>query len=426
MRSVVFLIGFFAGIASLRSAIADNRVLVIGIDGAGGSFLNAANTPAIDALIAAGGVRYDFLNEGALVPNPPSGYGASGVNWSTITTGASAAHHGVIDNSFAGSKFNLYPHFYQRIKAYDATKFTASIVNWEPINSQILANQYANLEQNFPSDTSVRNAAVNLLNSGDPDAVFLHFDQVDAAGHSVGWGNPQYYTAIQNVDSLIGNIMTALNARPGVTAGTENWLVLITADHGGQGASHFASQGLINWEVPFVVSGPSVADGVQIAQGTLRDVVPTALWHLGIDPFALGLDGTVRGLVVAPPNGIIADLNQDGVVAGDGSGPASSDDVTTFVTGWLTTGAGSIVDRYARGDINFDGITDLSDWAILNRENPSMGSAVFHRLAGLPEPSTLTLLLFLALSASVDVRLRSHERTRTSGGFPLTLPPLTI
>jgi hypothetical protein len=391
-----------------RAASADNRVLVIGIDGAGGSFLNAANTPAIDALIAAGGVRYDFLNEGALVPNPPSGYGASGVNWSTITTGASAVHHGVIDNSFAGSKFNLYPHFFQRIKAHDPTKYTASIVNWEPINSQILPNQYANLEQNFPSDTSVRNATVSLLNSGDPDAIFLHFDQVDAAGHSIGWGSSQYYTAIANVDSLIGSVMAALNARPGVVSGAEKWLVMITADHGGQGTSHFASQGLINWEVPFVISGPTVVDGVQVAQGTLRDVVPTALWHLGIDPFALGLDGTVRGLFVGPPNGVIADLNQDGVVAGDGSGPASTDDVTTFVTGWLTIGAGSIVDRYARGDINFDGSTDLSDWAILNRENPSLGAAVMLRFANLPEPSTFVLLVFGTLPAFVTARRRSR------------------
>src|SRR5688572_25774570 len=81
---------------------ADNRVLVIGIDGAGGSFLRDANTPFIDALASKGGVSYRFLNEGALVPNPPSGYGASGVNWSTITTGASAAHHGVTESSFSG------------------------------------------------------------------------------------------------------------------------------------------------------------------------------------------------------------------------------------------------------------------------------------------------------------------------------------
>jgi hypothetical protein len=234
-----------------------------------------------------------------------------------------------------------------------------------------------------------------LLNSGDPDAIFVHFDQVDAAGHSSGWGSIPYRAALQNVDGLIGNIMEAVNERPGVVAGTEDWLVIITADHGGLGTGHTASQGLINWETPFVVSGPSVPDGVQLAQGTLRDVVPTALWHLGIDPFSLGLDGTVRGLVVAPPNGIVADLNQDGEVSGDGTGPADSDDVTAFVAGWLTTGAGSITDRYARGDLNFDGITDLADWAILNTAQPAMGASALSRLSNIPEPATLYLWLFM-------------------------------
>jgi len=384
---------------------ADNRVLVIGIDGAGGRYLANANTPHINALIANGAVRYDFLNEGALVQNPPSGYGASGVNWSTITTGASAAHHGVVDNSFAGNRFDVYPHFFKYIKDANATKYTASIVNWEPINTQILANQYANLEQQFPgSDASVRTATVNLLNSGNPHAIFLHFDQVDGAGHSYGWGSPQYYAAISTVDSLIGNIMTALNARPGVVAGTENWLVIITADHGGQGTGHNASQGLINWEVPFVISGNSVPDGIQLPQGTLRDVVPTALWHLGIDPFALGLDGTVRGLVVGPPNGIIADLNQDGVVAGDGRGPMETDDVTTFVAGWLSVGGGSIVERYSRGDINLDGITNLADWAILNRENAALGAAVLRRLSGVPEPATFMIFYVMMSQAFVMFR----------------------
>ena len=388
-------------------AAADNRVLVIGIDGAGGSFLQNADTPFIDALAAKGGVSYNFLNEGALVPNPPSGYGASGVNWSTIATGASAVHHGVTDNSFSGSRFLQYPHLFKYIKDKNPALYAASIVNWAPINQQILANLYANLEQQFPSDTSVRDATVNLLASGNPQAIFVHFDQVDAAGHSIGWGTPQYNVAISNVDTLIGGpggIIPALNARPGVVNGSENWLVMITADHGGQGTGHDAGQGLINWEVPFVVSGPSVPDGVSLTQGTLRDVVPTALWHLGIDPFALNLDGTVRGLTISPPNGIIADINQDGVVAGDGKGTALTDDVTAFVNGWLTTGSGNITQRYARGDLNFDGITDIADWAILNRENSSLGAAARARLTNVPEPSTWLLLVVVIPQAMMMVR----------------------
>jgi hypothetical protein len=406
MRLVVFVLtALIFGMAVLpRVSSADNRVLIIGIDGAGGSFLNNANTPNIDGLISNGAVRYDFLNEGALVSNPPSGYGASGVNWSTVTTGASAAHHGVVDNSFAGSRYDLYPHFFKYIKDHDASKYTASIVNWGPINSLILADQYANLEQQFSSDTSVRGAVVSLLNTGDPDAIFVHFDQVDAAGHSFGWGGSQYNAALQNVDTLVGNIMSAVNARPGVVGGTENWLVLISADHGGQGTGHNAQQGLINWEVPYVISGNSVPDGVQLGQGTLRDIVPTALYHLGIDPFGLPLDGTVRGLTVTPPNGIIADLNQDGAVSGDGSGTAATDDVTTFVAGWMSTGAGSIVDRYARGDVNLNGITDLADWAILNRENAALGAAALRHLSGVPEPTTLLLFLVAIPQAMMMVR----------------------
>lgn len=388
---------------------ADNRVLVIGIDGAGGSFLRNADTPHINALAALGGVAYNFLNEGALVPNPPSGYGASGVNWSTIVTGASAAHHGVVDNSFSGSHYDQFPHFFKYIKDQDPTKYTASIVNWAPINEQIVANQYANLEQQFPgSDPATRTAVANLLTTGDPHAVFVHFDQVDGAGHSSGWGSATYYNAIANVDTLIGGpggILPALAARPGVIAGTENWLVIITADHGGQGTGHHAGQGLINWEVPFVVSGPSVADGVQLGQGTLRDVVPTALWHLGIDPFALGLDGTVRGLVVSPPNGIVGDINQDGLVSGNGQGPAASDDVTAFVAGWMATGSGSVAERYARGDLNFDGITDIADWGILNSTSPAMGAAAFARLTGIPEPSTAWLLLIAVPNMLMIVRI---------------------
>src|SRR5262245_35636416 len=164
-------------------AIADNRVLIIGVDGAGGDYLKNADTPAITDLIAHGAARFDYLNEGALVPNPPAGYGASGVNWSTILTGATATQHGVSDNSFSGSRFGTWPHFYKYLKAHDPSSYTASIVNWEPINDQILANQYANLERQFPGqeetvkDSLVASTAVDLMRHGDPDAIFLHFDQ---------------------------------------------------------------------------------------------------------------------------------------------------------------------------------------------------------------------------------------------------------
>jgi hypothetical protein len=225
--------------------------------------------------------------------------------------------------------------------------------------------------------------------------------------------------AIEAVDSFIGQIITAVHARPGVTAGTENWLILLTSDHGGEVQSHFASQGAVNWEVPFIVSGSSVPDGSPIQRGTLRDVAATALWHLGIDPFQIGIDGTVRGLSVFPPNGIIGDINQDGQVQGDGTGPAASDDATAFLAHWLAMGDGSIANRYGRGDLNLDGITDLSDWALLNNLHPALGSAVARALKTgrnhVPEPWTASAAAWI-LFLSLATRIRPCLQAAICGG----------
>jgi hypothetical protein len=297
----------FSGICS-----ADNRVLVIGIDGAGGSYTQTADTPYLDSLASQGAVRYDWLNEAALIANPPETYGASGVNWATINTGASAASHGVSNNTFIGNNFATVPHWFKHINDHDPTLFTASIVSWSPINEQIVPNEYADLELQFTGtqaikDALVRDAVVDLLNTGDPDAIFVHFDQVDAAGHSFSWGSDQYFAAIEIVDGLIGDMTAALGARPGVVDGSEDWLVMVSADHGGAPGSfiHVASQGPSNWEVPFIISGPSVPDGALLEQGTLRDIATTALWHLGVDPSVTTVEGNVVGITVPEPSAIV-------------------------------------------------------------------------------------------------------------------------
>ena len=286
----------------------ENRVLLVGIDGAGGRYTQAADTPNLDSLAAAGAARFDFLNEAALLADPPEPYGSSGVNWSTVNTGASAASHGVHDNFFDDNSLANFPHWFKYVKEHDPTLFTASIVNWAPINELLVPDEYADLKVQFSGqpaaieDMLVRDEVVKLLDTGDPAAVFVHFDQVDQTGHAFAWGSPEYYAAIETVDGLIGDMMAALNARPGVVSGFEDWLVLVVADHGGEDGAFFhgASQGPSDWEVPFILSGPSVPDGATFGPGTLRDVAPTALWHLGIDPSTTNMEGHVVGVSVVP------------------------------------------------------------------------------------------------------------------------------
>ncbi|QDT73501.1 alkaline phosphatase family protein [Lacipirellula limnantheis] len=104
-----------------------------------------------------------------------------------------------------------------------------------------------------------------------------------------------------------------------------------------------------------------------------------------------------------PPNGIVGDVNQDGVVAGNGQGPATTDDVTAFRLGWLTSGHSTASAAYMHGDLNLDRITDLGDWVILNRLNPAMGRAILASLS-VPEPSGLVMLILAAAVVSTRPR----------------------
>ena len=116
---------------------------------------------------------------------------------------------------------------------------------------------------------------------------------------------------------------------------------------------------------------------------------------------ALALDG------VSP-----ADVNRDGVVAGDGSGPIATDDVSAFIDGWLNRNVinglqiGDLSSR-ERGDLNLDGLTNLSDWAILNAADPAAGAAAAHAL-GVPEPTALLHGLICFLALAVTRPFRSH------------------
>mgnify|MGYP000120835617 CR=1 FL=1 len=71
------------------------------------------------------------------------------------------------------------------------------------------------------------------------------------------------------------------------------------------------------------------------------------------------------------------------------SGTFENDDVTAFVSLWLQPNTGQDPNP---ADFNFDGTTDLADWAILNRELPALGAAV---ATAIPEPATGSFLLLI-------------------------------
>lgn len=212
---------------SIYSQTVQRKLLFIGIDGCRADVLMSSNTPNIHSLLD----HAVYSSEGLCAYKTWSGNG-----WSSMLTGVWHTKHGVTDNSFNGSNYANYPDFIHRLEAFDTSLKTISTVHWGPINSTII--QDADMENIFATDMEVKNSAVQSLSTDDPDVLFIDFDDVDHAGHGYGFSAaiPEYVDAIELTDSYVGEILTALYNRPQYA--NENWLVVITTDHGGNENGH--------------------------------------------------------------------------------------------------------------------------------------------------------------------------------------------
>ena len=109
---------------------------------------------------------------------------------------------------------------------------------------------------------------------------------------------------------------------------------------------------------------------------------------------------------------LAGDINLDGIVSGNGAGPATSDDVAAFIAGWgynSGTGLGSIT-SWKNGDLNRDGKTDVADFLSLRSAlNGQVSGAVLTALFGttvIPEPSAVVLAMVGASLMALGRRRR--------------------
>lgn len=141
------------------------RVLIIGMDGTRPDALLKAKTPTFDRLVHEGAFtdQAQILGERYQKNDTISGPG-----WSSILTGVWADKHGVQDNNFKGKNYELFPHFFKRLKRERPDAKTASLVSWEPIHEHILSEaDIAEVEslprvKNQTADLSVSASKLNI------------------------------------------------------------------------------------------------------------------------------------------------------------------------------------------------------------------------------------------------------------------------
>ena len=271
---------------SFTEAIAQNKVLILGIDGLRPDALLAAKTPNLDDLWKNGAYSFNAKTDDL---------SWSGVCWTGMLTGVWKDKHKVMGNEYKNPNIKEYPHFFNLAKQQQPDLRTYSIANWSPVH-KILQEDDATVVQNKLTDGLVTKSVKKALKKEDVDAMFVHLDNVDHAGHKFGYApdNSKYIRSIEKTDKKIRRIVKSLQKRKNYT--NENWLILVSTDHGGSGTNHGKAIPE-HTTIFYIASGKDVKKGEIKKQVYVIDVAVTALKHLGIDiKEEWNLDGNVSGL----------------------------------------------------------------------------------------------------------------------------------
>jgi len=87
---------------------------------------------------------------------------------------------------------------------------------------------------------------------------FVHLSLPDRVGHARGFMSQPYLGAVKRTDKLLGRILNTVADHPALRRHT---LVILTADHGGRGASHYTASKLQNFRIPFMTWGAGIPAG---------------------------------------------------------------------------------------------------------------------------------------------------------------------
>jgi len=216
------------------------KLLFIGYDGAY-ALLPALNygdpDSAISAVAAEGGLYLTYCGGATKGAQDTS----TAPGWAATFTGVWATENGVYSNLYTLNK-KTESIIYQLGKQGKKTSFSTI---WGPHFTRTYKNEVAAAKaNNYPieyilnedDDASV-DSMLAKINAGY-DAIFGILEYTDRNGHGTGFSidNPKYVNGYLEGEKQALKLFDAVKARE--TYEQEDWLIIITSDHGGYGTSH--------------------------------------------------------------------------------------------------------------------------------------------------------------------------------------------
>lgn len=295
MRSTLSLLAVLAFSLQAVAAPRAEHVFIISIDGGKPAVIAESEAPTLKKIAAEGAVTWQASTIDPSITLP---------SHTSMLTGVGPDKHQVLWNGYTPIKgFVRVPTVFSLLKAADPQAVDGMFVGkvkfrhlWlkdsldvfdfgGPQTRDPVAGTPEIEKDKKPSQLVAKQAAA-WIKEKKPRLTFIHFADVDTAGHKSGWGSPEQKEALKVTDQALLQVWKAIK-EAGIA---DTSVMLISADHGGHDKTH----GLNipdDMLIPWVAWGKGVRKNFTItAPVTTYDTAATALWLLDV-PLPAEFDG---------------------------------------------------------------------------------------------------------------------------------------
>lgn len=228
----------------------EKKAIILGYDGCRADILTEIQkgNSAIDSITSEGGTLKLVYCGGVNYPEENTQDTSTAPGWCSILTGVWADKHGITANDIT--------------KTMDHKTLLTSLTEEKVIDSAAFITKWAghfsrknatyleeaeycknnNLNVTFAKcDNDDVSHEYNLEEIGKEDCadfIFVIYEPTDSTGHNKGFthNNPKYKEAFIKEDGMAFEAINAIKNR--ATYESEDWLIIVTADHGGIGTDH--------------------------------------------------------------------------------------------------------------------------------------------------------------------------------------------
>ena len=301
------------GAATATAEAATPKALVVMLDGGRSDAIENGIAPNMRRLIAGkwqDGYKCAWTPAAKTVPDALA---SSAPNHAAIALGVTTNKNNIVNNGYYGKcDYTKYPSWLVRIAEAKPDAKTLFMYSWKSDEGLCPSPKVEFVwSRATAGGMGLRNGTMRtcdrangkelerrLASADAPDATLLFLDCPDWGGHLHGDGvgfypySTAYLGTINECDGIIGRCLDAIAKRP--TFKDEDWLVMITSDHGGYANTHGLFGGHAT-AIPLIVASRHVKQGRIPGTPHNYDVAPTVLAHFGIDWSGFDLDGQVVG-----------------------------------------------------------------------------------------------------------------------------------